>query len=229
MATYHRSMLLGEELALIALDPASGRPALGGRSNLNACLAGLLVADLVMGGHISIRTEDRKVILGDVPPAAPALAAAARVVADRGPRIKAVLSGMSAGLAKDLGTGTWDTAIAGLVASGVIGPAEGKIRPRHVIIDQVVQETVLARVQAAARGEGGDDLRTAVVLSMTGPAHLLERVVPRRGDRRDARRRIDHALAGTELAAVGKAVRAVIRDNDAAAAGAATTAVVAGS
>jgi hypothetical protein len=88
---------------------------------------------------------------------------------------------------------------------------------------------VLARLQTAARGEGGDDLRTAALLSMTGPAHLLEAIVPRRGDRREGRRRIDHALDGTTLAPVGKAVRAVIRDSESVAAGAATGAVVAGS
>ena len=34
-------MLLAEELALIALDPDSGRHAMGIRDKLNACLAGL--------------------------------------------------------------------------------------------------------------------------------------------------------------------------------------------
>ena len=55
-------MLLAEELALIALDPESGRHAFGTRDNLNACLAGLLVAEL----HL----DDR--------PAAPILDAAKR-------------------------------------------------------------------------------------------------------------------------------------------------------
>ncbi len=73
---------------------------------------------------------------------------------------------------------------------------------------------MLARLQAAARGERGDDLRTAALLSMTGPADLLEEIVPRRADRREGRRRIDHALDGTPLAAVAKAVRAVLSDNE---------------
>jgi hypothetical protein len=220
-------MLLIEELALVALDPESGRLTIGTRSAVNACLAGLLVADLVVAGCAT--TADKKVVLTESAPGSGPLAAAARVVAGQGPRIKAVLSAMDGGLEKALGTGTWGTAVAGLVAAGILGPAEGRLRPRHAVLDPAVREGVLARLQAAARGEGGDDLRTAALLSMTGPAHLLEAIVPRRGDRREGRRRIDHALDGTTLAPVGKAVRAVIRDSESVAAGAATGAVVAGS
>jgi len=39
-------VLLAAELALIALDPDSGRHALGTREQLNACLAGLLIAEV---------------------------------------------------------------------------------------------------------------------------------------------------------------------------------------
>lgn len=38
-------MLLAGKLALDAIDPESGRPALGMRDAHNACLAGLLVAE----------------------------------------------------------------------------------------------------------------------------------------------------------------------------------------
>ncbi len=41
-------MLLAEELALIAVRPETGRHAVGVRSQLNACLAGLLVAELMI-------------------------------------------------------------------------------------------------------------------------------------------------------------------------------------
>jgi hypothetical protein len=218
-------MLLSEELALVALDPESGRTGFGTRSELEAALAGLMVAELVLGGHASISPDGRKVKPGAAPPASPVLAAAFRVVSGRGPRIKAVLSAMDGGLGKELGAGTWDTAVGGLVAAGVLAPAAGRVRPSHAIIDRAAREAALARLQAAARGEDDDNIRTAALLSMTGPAHLLERVVPRRGDRREGRRRIDHALDGNELSAVGKAVRSVIRDAASAAAGAATVAV----
>jgi hypothetical protein len=64
---------------------------------------------------------------------------------------------------------------------------------------------------------------------MTGPANLLEIIVPRRSDRREARRRIDHALDGTDLGPIGKLVRKVISEAEAVAAGAATVAVIGGS
>jgi hypothetical protein len=222
-------MLLSEELALVAIDPASGRHALGTRSCLNACLAGLMVADLVVGGFAAAGTDERDVALAGDTPESPALAAAAGVVTDKGPRIKAILSGMDRGLEQQLGTGTWDTAVAGLVAAGVIGPAEGKVRPKHEILDPAVGEAAVARLRAAAHGQGGDDVRTALLLSMTGPAKLLEIVAPDRSERREARRRIDHALDGTDLGPIGKLVRRVISEAEAVAAGAATAAVIGGS
>ena len=188
-----------------------------------------MVADLVVGGFATAGSDERDVILAGAAPESPTLAAAAGVVTDKGPRIKAVLSGMDRGLEKQLGTGTWDTAVAGLVAAGVIGPAVGKVRPRHEILDPTVGEAAVARLQAAARGEGGGDLRTALLLSMSGPANLLEIVAPQRSDRREARRRIDHALDGTDLGPIGKLVRKVISEAEAVAAGAATAAVIGGS
>ena len=143
-------------------------------------------------------------------------------MADKGPRIKAILSGMDRGLEQQIGTGTWDTAVAGLVAAGILGPAEGRVRPKHAVLDPAAGEAAVARLQAAARGEGDAGLRTALLLSMTGPAHLLEVVAPERSGRREARRRIDHALDGTDLGSIGKLVRKVISEAEAAAAGAGT-------
>jgi len=211
------SVLLSEELALVALDPRSGRPPLGVRAELNACLAGLLIGELVIDGFAAPGNDERDVVLTRTPLGPPALAAAAGVVAGEGPRIKATLSAMDRRLHKELGTGTWDAAVAGLVAAGIVGPPDGTIRPRHEILDPAVGEAVVARLQAAARGESGD-LRTALLLSMAGPAHLLEIVAPERSGRRDARRRIDHALDGTPLAPIGKTVRKLITANQSAAA-----------
>jgi hypothetical protein len=227
-------MLLSEELALVAIDPRSGRHALGTRSQLNACLAGLLVADLLVGRLATTGSDERDVVLESTGgaraagPESPALAAAAGVVADKGPRIKAILSGMDRGLEQRIGTGTWDTAITGLVAAGILGPAEGTVRPRHAILDPAAGEAAVARLQAAARGEGDADVRTALLLSMTGPANLLEVVAPERSGRREARRRIDHALDGTDLGPIGKLVRKVISEAEAVAAGAGTAAVIGG-
>ena len=64
---------------------------------------------------------------------------------------------------------------------------------------------------------------------MTGPAHLLELVAPDHTSRREqARHRIDHCLAETELAGVGVLVRKVLQDAaTAAAAGAVVATIVA--
>jgi hypothetical protein len=52
---------------------------------------------------------------------------------------------------------------------------------------------------------------------LSGPAQLLELVAPQRGERREARQRIDNALDGTNLAAIGKIVRKLISENQSAA------------
>jgi hypothetical protein len=122
----------------------------------------------------------------------PLLAAAAEVVTEKGPKLERVLSHMSRGLHLRVGRGTWDTVVAG------VEPAE--------------REAIVSRLREAAAGDGPLEPRRALLLSMTGPANLLEVVAPGRGGQRHARRRIDHAVDGTELEPVAKAVRKVIAD-----------------
>ena len=203
-------MLLAEELALISLDPGSGRHAMGTRDNLNACLAGLLVAELQL--------EDR--------PAAPILDAAREVLDQSGPKLKAVLSAMSRGLERRLGLGTWDAVVGGLVDTGVVAPAEGTLRPSHHVLQPAVQDAIIERLRHAAASDEPLDARTAVLLSMTGPAQLLEVVAPERATRKHARRRIDHALDASALGQVAESVRKVLAEAAAAAAAAATVASV---
>ena len=182
-------LLLAEELALLAIDPATGRHGSGDRDPLNAALAGLLVAELVIEGRARFVDDasraERMATTTAGPPSSPALAAAQAVLDDRGPKLKPVLRAMSRGLDQQLGTGTWDTAVAGLVAAGKV----------------------------SAAGEGPLDDRTAALLNATGPARLLELVAPNRAGRRHARRRIDHLLDGTPLGAIGTAVRKVIEED----------------
>jgi Golgi phosphoprotein 3 GPP34 len=194
-------VLLAEELVLVAVDPDRGRHPLGARAALNACLAGLLVAELTLDG-------------GD----SPLLAAAAEVAAERGRKTKAVLSHMDRGLRQRLGLGTWDAAAASLVAAGILGPAAGSLRSSHPLLNQAARDGVVARLREAAAGTFPVDVRTALVLSMCGPASLLEVVAPARAGRRAARSRIDHVLDGTEYEALAKTVRALIAEDQAAAA-----------
>jgi hypothetical protein len=206
-------MLLAEELALVAIDPDSGRHALGTGSYLNACLAGLLVAELLIEGHARAGEKDGLVVLTDqARPTARALAGAAEVVAEKGPKVKAILSHMDRGLERHAGAGTWDVAVSGLVEAGILAPASGGLLPHHDLLDPAAYDDVVGRLQAAAAGDEELEARTALVLSMTGPAHLLEVVAPDRSGRKHARHRIDHALDSTDLEPVGKIVRKLLAD-----------------
>ena len=203
-------LLLAEELALIAIDPGRGRAAIGTKDNLNACLAGLLLAEL----HL----DDR--------PQSSVLDAAQQVVDDAGPKPKAVLSAMDRGLRRRRGNGTWDTLVGSLHERGIVAPEGGKGRPRTRILDLRQRDAIVDRLRHAAATDEPIDPRTAAVLSMTGPAQLLELVAPDRSTRRHARGRIDHALDDTTLEPIGAAVRRVIADAAAAVAAGSTAAAV---
>jgi len=211
---------LAEELALLAINPSSGRHALGLRSELNACLAGLLVAELLLDGVVEIGDkDDRVVVTAKAEPKTKLLAAATAVVIDRGPKIKAILSHMDKGLSQRLDLGTWDAVVASLVDDGVLSATHGAVRTRNDVLQQFVRDASLASLRVAVAGDTALDLRIAALLSMTGPAHLLEVVAPNRSTRRQARERIDHALDGTPLESIGKIVRRLISDAASAAAG----------
>jgi hypothetical protein len=220
-------VLLAEELALVSLNPETGRHGAGLREVMNACLSGLLVTELMIDGVAACGEKQGTVVLTGRVTSSRTLAAAAEVVAERGPKLKTVLSSMNRGLNRRVGTGTWDTAMAGLIDAGVVGSKSGGVRGgRFPVLDPDARGNVVARLRAAAASDAPLHLREAAVLSMIGPARLLEVVAPDRATRRQARRRIDHALDNTDEAVVGTAVRRVIADA-AAAAGAATVVVIA--
>ena len=117
--------------------------------------------------------------------------------------------------------------MAGPLRDGVARGA-GRISPDEIrVVGMAVRDSIVERLRAAAATDDVLDARTALVLSMTGPAQLLEVVAPERRDRRHARDRIDHALDSTDLEPVGKVVRRLIAEAEAAAAIAATAAVAA--
>jgi len=203
-------MLLAEELALIALDPDSGRHAVGIRDKLNACLAGLLI--------VEVKLDDA--------PDVPIVKAAAEVLDQAGPKLKSVLSAMNRGLERRVGHGTWDAVVQGLVESHVVAPADGNIRPRHRVLDTARRDEIVERLRVAAATDDPMPARTAILLSMTGPAQLLELVAPQRATRKHARRRIDHALDDTSLGPVAESVRKVLADAAAVVAVASSVAVM---
>lgn len=220
-------MLLAEELALVALKPESGRHQIGTGDALNACPAGLLVAELLLYGSVGPGDRDDHIVAvpGREVPAPPALVAALEVVDEKGPKMKAVLSHMSRGLERRLGMSTQDAVYSGLAGAGIVGASTGGLLPKRPVLDRAAWDGVVDRLRAAAADDGPIEARTALVLSMTGPAHLLEVVAPERRGRKHARTRIDHALDGSDLAPVGKIVRRLIQE---AIEVAATTAAVGG-
>jgi hypothetical protein len=222
-------MLLAEEFALVATNPKTGRHALGMRSQMNACLAGLLLGELALDGVVAPGTSKATLVAVEgEPPPEPLLAAAADIVRERGPKIKAVLSHMDRGLGKRLDTGTWDSVVDALVDRGFVVVKPSGSHHRLTVAGEDLRFELVERLRAAAAGDEPLDPRTALLLSMTGPGHLLEVVSPERAGRRHARRRIDHALDDIELQAVGDTVRAILAEAAAViAASAATVAVVA--
>jgi Golgi phosphoprotein 3 (GPP34) len=204
---------LAEELALVAIDPSSGRHGLGLRSELNACLAGLLVAELLLDGVIEAGDKpDRVVVTGKAEPKSKLLAAATAVVIEKGPKIKPILSHMDRGLTQRLGLGTWDAVVTGLIDQGVVAPTHGSVRSRNEVLQPFVRDAIVAALRVAAAGDAALEPRLAAVLSMSGPGHLLEVVAPTRSTRRHARNRIDNALSGTSLESVGRIVRRLISE-----------------
>ncbi|NLD76180.1 MAG: GPP34 family phosphoprotein [Acidimicrobiales bacterium] len=220
-------MLLAEELALIAINPSTGRHAGGDRRILNATMAGLLIAELHIEGRATFQgTRSRPgATATDVtgPQLSQTLAAAEATLAHRGPKLKKVLRAMDRDLERQLGTGTWDSAVAALVATGKVSTPAGSLRPKVEVLDTGHRDLIIARLREAAAGNGQLDDRTAALLNATGPAHLLELVAPERRTRRHARRRIDKLLDGTALGTIGHLVRTVIKEDESNHGGATTT------
>ena len=216
------SSLLAEELALVAVNPDTGRhatrpaaatstPAWPACSWPSWCWRGPSLLGTERGR--SLLTSGTGARRRRRWPPRP------RSLAEKAPKLKAILQHMSRGLESQLGVGTWDVVVAGLVADGALAPTEGSIRPKNDVVDVGRRDSVIARLQAAATDDGPMDPRTALLLNMTGPANLLEVVAPERRGRRHARRRIDHGLDGTDLEIYGKTVRKLIAEAAAAASG----------
>jgi hypothetical protein len=213
------AVLLAEELALVALNPESGCHAVGTRGQLNACFAALLVADLLHtglaepAGYDGVTAASRR-----APSSSSILDSAADVVAESGPSIATILSSMDRGLARRLGTGTWDAVMSGLLRDGVVTGRDRPRLPRYELVDVGVRDGIVQRLRTAAATDEPLEPRTALLLAMTWPARLLEVVAPERRSRRHARDRIDQALNGSEADPLGNVYRRLVADATVAAA-----------
>lgn len=196
----HGSVLIAEELVLLALHP-DGTLARGQSTQPSVAtgVTGALVAELALAGHIDL--GDGRIRLTGSRPDHPVLAQALDNLSPHaGKKLKSRL-----GAVKRAG---WSEVVDGMIADGALGRDKASLRPtRHPITDPGRHAQLLARLQQAATADVDLDDRTAVLLALSGPCQLLEVVAPERSDRAEAKRRI--AEAADRVPAAG-AVKHVI-------------------
>jgi hypothetical protein len=213
-------VLIAEELVLTALDPVRGRPVNGSGGVLPVCLTGALVAELALSGAVT--WGGRRFEAAGAPPADPLLRDVHAALPDVGGRRAA---DQLRRLDKAVGR-VWSRVVDGLVDQGVLGrDPRGPLQvTAHRVLQPALRAQVVERLRAAAAGSGPLDARTAALLSLTGPARLLEVVSDR--PHAHAKRRIAEA---TELTPVAEVVKKVLAEAVAAAAVGATVATTAAS
>jgi hypothetical protein len=185
-------VLIAEMLLLVAVND-KGHVPFGSDSFVDVGLTGALLAELAIDGRLTI-AEDGTVRTGDTRPGDVLLADAYDAVREHleGRRTRRVTGGLS----RHIG-GSRKRVVDRLVDAGVLGrDRPSAFRPtRHPVLDTAARQAVLDQVRAAATGEGPVRPDVAVVLALTGPCRLLERVAPERGTRDEAKRRIARATA----------------------------------
>jgi Golgi phosphoprotein 3 (GPP34) len=214
-------VLIAEMLLLVAVND-KGHVPVGSDAFVDVGLTGALLAELAMGGQLTI-APDGTVQAGPTRPGDELLASVYDAVRQhlQGRKAKQVIRGLS----RHIG-GSRDRVLDRLADTGVLGRDKPSIlRPtRHPVIDTATHQAVLEQVRAAAAGQEPVPPDVAVVLALAGPCRLLERVAPDRSTRREVKKRIDRATAQTPFApGVAKIV------NELTAAVAATAATVAAS
>lgn len=189
-----RTVLIAEMLLLVAVND-KGHVPVGADAFIKAGLSGALLAELAIDGSLTI-ADDGTVRAGDTRPGDDLLADVYDAVREHleGRKARRVISGLD----RRIG-GSWNRVVDRLVGTGVLGRERPSVfRPtRHPVLDTAARQAVLDQVQAAAAGDGPVSANVGVVLALTGPCRLLERVAPDRRTRGEAKRRI--ALATAEM------------------------------
>lgn len=215
-------MLLADELALVAIDPVTGRR-FSGTGGFDAVLAGLLIAELqiagratysgkqAMFGPVTLPGSEASVAAIESLPH-PVLRVADRILAQKGPTLRPVISAMSRGLKSELGTSTSKAIEANLVASGKISPSTGWLRPKVSVLDPAGREEIVARVRRAAHSDGPVDDRTAALLDGIYSTGLTGRLlVDSRRDVAIVANRVHALLGSSPLGTIGVIVRDLIK------------------
>lgn len=192
-------MLLAEEFVLLALDP-DGSPARGhsNQSTVALGVVGALVTELAQDGHVDL--TDGRIRLTGTRPEHPQLGVTLDELGrHEGKKLKSRFT--------DIKRSGWKEVVEGLEAAGVLGHDKQALRPTlHPVLDGPAHQLLLARVRAAATGDGPLDPRDAGLLALAGPCRLLEVVAPDRSDHRRAKRRIAQASEDVPAAAAVKLV-----------------------
>lgn len=195
---------LGEDLLLVAIDPANG--VLRCRGHLQFGLMGAELVMLADSGHIVIEgdriTVTRSSGSGD---AELDSALAALAAARKPPRVRGWVGRPRRRIAS--------VYLDRLIASGAIGAQQGKLRPRWPVLDQAKATAARSSVDAVALGTGQVD-KTQTALAALAEAIGLARLLYPGADGRAARQRL-RELAKAHWAA--DPVRRAVASSDASA------------
>lgn len=208
------TLSLTDELLLLTLDPASGRPALDG-TRLRAVVAGATVAGLVLDGALVLDGTGKQARLrstGAAGPTDPRLREVLELSEGRRPQ-QVVSKVGGAGAWRDRAGALRDLSLGTLTAAGVLRAEEGRVlgvfpRTRWTVTDPAVVEALRGRVVAAlADGAPVADARTAALVALLA---AVDHLGPLTGlARREAKRRAEVATAGDWAA---PAVRAAVEE-----------------
>jgi hypothetical protein len=192
-------MLLAESFVLLALDP-DGTPAQGhgNQEAVRVGVTGALITELCQQGHL--RLDDGRLHVTGTTPEHPLLRQVLENVAPHdGKSLKSRL-----GRVKHSG---WREVVDMMIADGKLGREAAPLRAtRHPVRCLEEHEMVLRRVRAAASSNEPMDDRTAVLLALALPCHLVPVVAPDRPGRTFATKRMEEAVDRVPAAAAVKYV-----------------------
>lgn len=197
------------DIALLALDPASGRSRLG--SNAAAILGGAALQDLLLAGRLAVEGEGRRArvtVVDPTPTGSPVLDPALARLAGRRPLKPA---DAVTRLGKRLPRAVHDD----LLAQGLLEDRSGTLLGvvpvrRYGVLPQAGRDELAAGVRGVLLGERDPDERLGTLAALLGAARLVKHLVPRER-RKEAEKR---AKTLTEGAWASEAVRAAVKASE---------------
>ncbi|MFN8040894.1 MAG: GPP34 family phosphoprotein [Acidimicrobiales bacterium] len=198
-------MNLAEQLALVVIDPDSGRPEVPTKDGLLRGLIELLLGQLVLDGHLEVAGEEL-VVSKHTRPDTTLLVSVIEVVQEHGPGAKPVIVRLYRGIGQHRSHGTWDAVVERLVANQEIEPGKGFLHEHHLVDDLEGRSQVVDRLRTALTGDGVLDPETALLAHAAGWAGLVKHLVDD-DERSAAEQRAEHALEGSPVEALSHLVR----------------------